>query len=533
MSPTLSLPTTDYLSADCRPPTAVSPTHDPRLTTHDSPVHLDVRSHFSFLDGASSPLALAERAAALGQDVLALTDRDGLHGAIPFARACRGVGVRPFHGATITLPDGRDLTLLVKDRDGWRSLCRLLTAAGLAGRKGHTPVAPALLAAHTAGLLCLTGGHDGPLAGPLLAADEDAARRAVRWLRDLFRDDLWIALPGNDRPDDPLLQARLAALARELGLGVVAVAAVRYATPADAPLADVLACIRAGTTLAAARHLRPNHRHHLADAIELAARFAAHPAALANTRLVADRCPFTLDFGTHHFPAAPIPPDAPDLAPTARLRALCRQGVTDRYAPGDPATWQRAARQLDRELAVIAGLALAPFFLLVHDVVRFARTRGIPCQGRGSAVGSVVAYSLGIGRVDPLAHRLLFERFLSAERGSLPDIDIDFGHARREEVIQYLYRTYGPAHVGMACTVQTYHLRGAVRDVGKALGLPAPALEAVATRVRRGLDPDLTAAVVATVGEGAPAVPPGASSSLFRNASSAPRATSASTTAAS
>ncbi|CAA9583322.1 MAG: Error-prone repair homolog of DNA polymerase III alpha subunit, partial [uncultured Thermomicrobiales bacterium] len=250
----------------------------------------------------------------------------------------------------------------------------------------------------------------------------------------------------------------------------------------------------------AARHLRPNHRYHLADGTELAARFADLPEALANTRAVAARCTFALDFGPHVFPAVPVPAGR---TPDEQLRARCRAGLTDRYAAGDPATWRRAAVQLDHELAVIATLGLAPYFLLVGDVVRFAREAGVPCQGRGSAAGSVVAYTLGISRVDPLAHRLLFERFLSTERASLPDIDIDFGHLGRESVIQYLYRTYGAAHVGMACTVQTYHTRGAVRDVGKALGIPAPTLEAVARRVRRRLDDTLAGAVAAVAGEAA------------------------------
>ena len=467
--------------------------------------HLHCHSHYSFLDGASSPEALARRAADLGQPALALTDWHGLYGAISFDRACRAVGVRPIHGAEIALVDGRHLTLLVKDASGWRSLCRLLTAAQLAGSKGHAPVAPELLAAHTAGLLCLTGCRHGALAAPLLADDEDRARRSARWLRECFGDDLWVELPRNDRADDRALTHRLARLADRLSVGTVASANVHYATPQDGPLADVLACIRAGTTLEAARGLRPNHRHHLAGGAEMAGRFADRPEAVANTSLVAARCTFVLDFGPHHFPSIPVPRGR---TPDDHLLALCRAGVTDRYAAGDPAAWHRAVAQLDHELAVIGKLGLAPYFLLVADVVRFARAEGVPCQGRGSAAGSVASYTLGISRVDPLAHRLLFERFLSEERASLPDIDIDFGHLGREAVIQYLYRTYGEAHVGMACTVQTYHRKGAVRDVGKVLGIPSPTLDAVATRVRRSLDDTLAGAVVAVAGEAALASPP-------------------------
>jgi error-prone DNA polymerase len=494
-------------------------------------VHLHAHSNYSFLDGASSPEALARHAATLGQDTLALTDWSGLHGAIPFDRACRDVGVRPLFGAEIALAGadgqpGRHLTLLVRDAAGWASLCRLLTSAHLAGHKGFAPVAAATLAAHAAGLTCLSGCRHGVIAAPLLADDEGAAWHGAAWLRDLFGDDLWVELPLNARPDERLLAARLGGIADRLGVGVVATANVHYAAPADGPLADTLACIRAGTTLAAARHLRPNHAYHLASGAELAARCPDRPEALANTRLVADRCAFALAFGPHRFPTVPVSagagggveltpdntPDAtadepPAATPDARLRALCHAGLTERYADGDPALWRRAARQLAEELAVIADLGLAPFFLLVADVVRFARARDIPCQGRGSATGSVVAYTLGVARVEPLGQRLLFARFLSRERGSLPDIDLDFGHARREEVVRYLYATYGAAHVGMACTIQTYHTRGAVRDVGKALGLPAPVVEAVARRVRQRLDADLAGAVRAAVGDEALALP--------------------------
>ncbi|HEX6737586.1 MAG TPA: DNA polymerase III subunit alpha, partial [Vicinamibacteria bacterium] len=275
---------------------------------------------------------------------------------------------------------------------------------------------------------------------------------------------------------------------------------VHYATPEEGPLADVLACIREGVTLEAARHLRPNHALYLASGEEMAARFDDLPEAVANTALVAGRCTFALDVGRHAFPAVPIPEGR---TPDAHLRSLCRAGVTARYAGGDPATWRRAIAQLDHELAVIGRLGLAGYFLVVHDVVRFARARGIPCQGRGSAAGSVVAYALGISRVEPLANNLLFERFLSEERGTTPDIDIDFGHKRREEVIQYLYATYGEDCVGMACTVVTYHTRGAVRDVGKVLGIPTPLLETLAKRVRHGLDDRLADAVAAVAGRGA------------------------------
>lgn len=490
------------------------------LPLHSGFVHLHVHSHYSFLDGASSPEALARRAADLRQEALALTDWVGLYGAIEHRQACERAGVRPIYGAEVALqssdssetPNGH-LTLLVKGRTGWQSLCRLLTAAQLAGEKGRPVLTTAMLAANNAGLVCLSGCRHGVVAAPLLVDDGERALASARWLRDLYGDDLWLELPLTRQPDERLLAARLADLGGRLGVGVVATGNVHYATPDHAPLADVLTCIRAGTTLAAARTLRPNHRHYLAGAEEMAARCPLSFEALVNTRSVAARCRFDLAFGRHLFPAVPIPAGRKSagqrIAPTPDdyLRSLCREGLKRRYASDDPALQQQAARQLDRELAVIASLGLVDFFLLVADTAREARVRGIPHQGRGSAAGSVVSYSLGISRVEPLTNRLLFERFLSTERGSLPDIDIDFGHLRREEIIQYLYRTYGAAHVGMACTVQRYHHRGAVRDVGKAWGIPAPTLETLAQRLRRRLDDDLAQAVVAVVGVAAARTP--------------------------
>lgn len=468
--------------------------------------HLHVHSHYSFLDGASSPEALARRAAGLGQPALALTDWNGLYGAVLFSTACQAVGVRPITGAEIALSatpaagPGGHLTLLCQNAAGYRSLCRLLTAAQLAGAKGHAPVAPEQLAAHTEGLICLSGCRHGAVAAPLLAGDAAAAWRAASWLRELFGANLWIELPRNDRPDDRPLTHQLARLASRLGLGVVASANVHYATTTEGALADALACIRHGTTLEAARHLRPNHRYHLASDDELAARFSDLPEAVTNTAVVASTAQFVLEFQPHTFPSVPLPAGR---SADDQLRSLCRAGLTERYARLGAEYWQRAVAQLDRELAVIASLELAAYFLVVHDVVRFAHERGIPCQGRGSAAGSVVAYTLGISRVDPLAHNLLFERFLSLERATTPDIDIDFAHTGREEVIQYIYRTYGEACVGMACTIQTYHARGAVRDLGKVFGFPDATMEELSRRVRRSLDDSLPEAIVAVAGPAA------------------------------
>ncbi|HET8628263.1 MAG TPA: DNA polymerase III subunit alpha, partial [Thermomicrobiales bacterium] len=464
-------------------------------------VHLHCHSAFSFLDGCAQPEELAAAAAGHGQEALALTDWAGLHAAPAFARACRAAGVRPLHGAEVAVPGLGHLTLLVRDKEGWRSLCRLLTAAQLAGRKGQAPVAWEVLARHRAGLLCLSGCRHGALAAPLLAGDEDGASANARRLLALFGADLVVEIPRNRVAGEGPLGRRLAALADALGVPYVATANVHYVAEADGAVAEVLAAIRAGTTLDPERQRRPNHHFALAAEAEMAARCADLPAAVGNTALVAARCDFTLAFERHVFPAVEVPPGE---TADGRLRALCRAGLTARYADGDPELWRRAVARLDAELTTIAGLGYAPYFLFVREVVAHARSRGIRCQGRGSAAGSLVAYCLGISRVEPIANRLLFARFLSAERASPPDIDVDFMHRGRDDVLAWIYARWGAGdRVAMACTYQCYHERGAARDIGKALGIPHPALAALGRRLRRGQDASLAAAVEAVAGAGA------------------------------
>ncbi|MFN8515179.1 MAG: PHP domain-containing protein [Chloroflexia bacterium] len=278
----------------------------------DAPfVHLHVHSYYSFLDGASSPDALARRAADLGQPALALTDWHGLYGAIEHRDACARVGVRPIFGAEIALhphvdddgPPGH-LTLLARDADGWRSLCRLLTAAQLAGSKGQAWATPALLVANTAGLTCLTGCRRRRRRRPLLTGDEDGALKAARWLLECFGDSLWIELPLNEREDDLVLARRLACIAARICRGTVATANVHYADPID-PLADTLACIRAGTTLDSARHLRPNDRYHLAGAAEMRDRCPDFPRRSPTRRLSPGNAPSNSTSVGMSFPPPP------------------------------------------------------------------------------------------------------------------------------------------------------------------------------------------------------------------------------------
>ena len=457
-------------------------------------VELHCHSYYSLLDGASSPEALVEQAAALGYPALALTDHDGLYGAVRFWQAARERGIKPIIGAEVTLAagpprlpaqsacgTGSHLTLLAEDRRGYASLCRLLSAGQLAGQKGQPKLAVEALAAHANGLLCLSGCRQGAIASALLAGDEEKARRAAGQLRDLFGPGrFWIELQRHYLPSDAQLAIALVALARRLGAGLVATNNVHYAGRSGQRLHDLLTCIRCHATLPEALAgglLHPNSEQHLKSPQEMAALFADLPEAVSNSLRIAERCEVSLDFADQRLPAFPVPGGH---TPESYLRHLCQAGLRRRFDPITP----QAQAQMEHELDVIERAGLAGYFLVVWDIVRFARERGIRCQGRGSAANSLVAYLLGITPVDPLRHNLLFERFLSEGTTTMPDIDVDFAADRREEVIQYVYERYGEEHVGMVCNVVTYRARSAVREAAKALAFPLD----VADRAAKALD---------------------------------------------
>jgi len=429
-------------------------------------LELHCHSNFSLLDGASHPEELVERAAELGMDALALTDHDAVYGAVRFVQAARAHGIRPLLGAELTLTEGHHLVLLAENRVGWRNLCRLISRARHNAPKGHAALPPEELIGHTDGLIALSGCGQGEVVAALQQRGRSAALAVASRYRDLFGPDrFWIELQHHLLPEDDAMVDELVALARHLGVGYVATNNVHYAVQDGHRLQDVLVCIRHQTTLdEAGVLLRPNSEFYLKPAAEMAALFADHPEALANTRRIAERCRFELGYGLQDLPAFPTPDG---LTPIDYLRHLCQRALSSSE------TFQPSAiqRRLTHELAVIERAGLANYFLIVWDIVRFARERGIRCQGRGSAANSLVAYLLGISPIDPLAHDLVFERFLSDERALPPDIDIDFQADRREEVIQYVYRRYGPEQSAMACTVVTFRARSALRDVGKALGI--------------------------------------------------------------
>lgn len=456
-------------------------------------VELHCHSGFSMLDGASSPEALVERALALGMSSLALTDHDGLYGAVRFDTAARARGLRPILGAEITLnverktaippaqDDGPHLVLLAENRRGYANLCALISKAQLAGSKGHARAKLDWLRGHTEGLIALTGCSHGLVTSRLLANDHAGARAALDALRQLFpKDCLYVELQYHFRRQDAPLTDALAALATECDLPLVATNNAHYATREGHRLHDVLVANRHNLPLPEAKpQLRDNSEYYLKSGRQMAALFGAYPQAIANTATIAARCDVPLAFRQDALPPWPHGDGEP---PNDQLSRLCWTALPQRYNPeGAPA----AHDQLRHELDVIARIDLAGYFLLVYDIVCYAKERGIQVRGRGSAANSIVAYLLGITNVDPIAHDLLFERFLSAEARIMPDIDLDFCSRRREEVIQYVYERYGQDHTAMVCNYITYRTRSAMRDVGKALGLP-PDLLARLSKASRG-----------------------------------------------
>jgi error-prone DNA polymerase len=423
-------------------------------------------SNFSFLQGGSHPEELIERAAELGLAAIALTDRDGLYGAVRFSAYARQRGVAAILGSELTFEDGARIVLLVENEAGYANLCQLVSRAQMRGSKGDARLRVDDFEGCSDGLTALAGASFGRI-------DRE---RAVAY-RAIFGERFYIELQQHLTPQETRRNLQLVRLARESGVPYVATNAVVYARKDDALVADVLACVRDGTTLQTARDanaLRPNAEFHLKSPAAMRRLFAQYPEAIAASAAIARRCRFRLERLAGQFPLFPVPEGS---TPQRYLRKLVYRGAAKRY----PAPLEtKIERQLEYELGLIAKMDLAGYFLIVWDIVRIAAELGVLCQGRGSAANSAVCYALGITAVDPIAMNLLFERFMSEERREIPDIDIDFAHQDREKVIQYVYERYGRANAAMVAEVITYQARSAIRDVGKVLGLSLEQVDAIA-----------------------------------------------------
>jgi error-prone DNA polymerase len=470
-------------------------------------IEFHARSAFSFLEGASVPEELAEVCAAHQMPAMALLDRDGVYGVPRFHLAMRKLDLKAHIGAEITslltcaiadepLPR---VPLLCASREGYQNLCRLITRMKLRAPKYpvasprrikpeedgilHSQATASLadLSEYAAGLICLTGGDEGPLTSALASGGMQAGRNALEQLTAIYgHENVYVELQRHyNRTQEARNQAAIE-LARSLRLPLLATQGVQYAKPEERRILDVFTCIRNHRTLdTAGRLLARDSERYLKTPQQMLQLFADLPEATANTLELSARLDFTMNDLGYQFPRYPAPEGE---TMNSFLRARTMEGARNRYLrPGQSDLWQRAQRQIERELALIEHLELAGYFLIVWDIVRYCHTQGILVQGRGSAANSAVCYSLGITAVDAVGMELLFERFLSEERGEWPDIDLDLPSGdQRERVIQYVYERYGKLGAAMTANVITYRGRSAAREVGKALSFDGETLDRLA-----------------------------------------------------
>jgi error-prone DNA polymerase len=430
-------------------------------------VELHARSAFSFLEGASLPEFMAFTCAERGISAMALLDRNGVYGAPRFHLGSQQYGIKAHVGAELSLASGGNLPLLVKSRGGYQNLCRLITTAKLRSpKKILAAVGMEELAGYAEGLICLTGDEQGPLANALARAGIAAGRHWLQQMIAIFRrENVYVELQRHaNRFQESRNQAAIQ-LAREFHLPLLASNGVRYAVPKEREIADVFTCLKNKCRLdTAGRLLSENSLRYIRSPEEMTCIFSDLPESIANTSELSSRLDFTLEALGYEFPRYPVPADE---TISSFLRKRTWEGARNRYQP----VTERVRRQLEKELILIEKLKLEGYFLIVWDIVCFCQKNGILVQGRGSAANSAVCYSLGITAVDPIGMELLFERFLSEERGEWPDIDLDLPSGdQREQVIQYVYERYGKRGAAMTANVCTYRGRSAAREMGKVLG---------------------------------------------------------------
>ena len=431
----------------------------------DKYVELHCRSAFSFLEGASLPEDLVEQCARLDIPAMALIDTDNVSGAPRFYMAAKKVGIRPHIGAEITAAAGGRYTLLVENREGYQNLCRLITSMKLRSEKGQAAASDQEFRLYSKGLISIADGS-----------------QPFETLMDIYGSkNVYAEVQRHLIRGEEIGNERVKGLARRAKLPVIATNGVHYAHPKKRALMDVLTCTRHKTNVEeAGRLLEQNSEHYLKPSSAMRRLFRLRPEMIGNALELSDRLQFTLADLGYEFPRYPVPGGE---SMDSYLRARTLAGAMKRYG-GHAA---KAYRQIERELKMIEKLKLPGYFLIVWDIVEFCRQQGILVQGRGSAANSAVCYSLGITAVDPVKMELLFERFLSEERGEWPDIDLDLPSGDdRERAIQYVYQRYGKLGAAMTANVITYRSRSAVRDVGKALGFDQEALERISKLSSRG-----------------------------------------------
>jgi DNA polymerase III subunit alpha len=480
-------------------------------------VHLHCHSHFSLLDGASPITGLVERAKSLGMTGLALTDHGNLYGALEFYKKAKAAGINPIVGYEAYIaPQSRfhkeaggmkeasyHLTLLAQNRVGFKNLIKLASQAFLEGFYFKPRIDKELLAAHSEGIVCLSGCVSGEFSRTLLQEQQDGPRwqqamDIAGWFHKVFGDRYFIEIQNNGLEIQRMALERAVEIARRMGLPLVATSDAHYVNREDAEAQDVLLCINTGKFRTDKNRMRmEGDQFFLRSQEEMYAALPGYEEALKQSQLIADSVNIELELGKRHFPNYTPPAGK---TPQDFLYELCLAGLSDRYA-GDPTRMQDGqllpvvTERLARELSCIGKLGFSNYFLIVWDFVRYAREQNIPATARGSGVGSLVCYALYLSHVCPLKYDLLFERFLDESRLEAPDIDIDFCKDRRNEVILYVKEKYGAANVAQIGTFGTLAARAAIRDVGRALGMPIPRVDAVVALVPEELHITLKKAV--------------------------------------
>ncbi|HVX09813.1 MAG TPA: DNA polymerase III subunit alpha [Pirellulales bacterium] len=480
-------------------------------------VHLHCHSHYSLLDGASPIDGLIARAKGLGMNALALTDHGNLYGALEFYQEAKSAGINPIIGYEAYVAPGSrfnkevskndeasyHLTLLAQNAQGFKNLIKLSSSAFLEGFYRKPRIDKELLAAHHEGLICLSGCVSGEFSRALLRGqtaepDLKEAMETAAWFHKLFGDRYFIEIQNNGLEIQRMAMEGAVEVARHMGLPLVATSDAHYIGREDAEAQDVLLCINTGKFRTDTNRMRmEGDQFYLRGPEEMYSAFPGFDEAVARSQQIADSVNIELQLGQRHFPAFDVPDDK---TPTDYLRELCLDGLRRRYA-NVPEMWAEGElapvvmERLERELDVINRLGFPNYFLIVWDFVRFAASRDIPATARGSGVGALVSYALGLSHVCPLKYDLLFERFLDISRLEAPDIDIDFCKDRRGEVIQYVKDKYGEENVAQIGTFGTLAARAAIRDVGRALGLPIPRVDAIVAMVPETLNISLSEAL--------------------------------------
>ena len=438
-------------------------------------IELHASSAFSFLDGAGLPEEYIGAAAECGMPAMALLDRDGVYGAPRFHLAAKKAGIQAHIGAEVTSTTGIRYPLLAETQEGYQNLCRLLTRSKLRAPKGKGAVTDDELAEYAGGLVCLTGGECGPLT---TAIRNKSGSDTLDRLTGVFgHRNVYVELQRHYNREEEAINRQAVALAETFHLPLLATNGVRYAVPIQREVLDVFTCIRNHRTLeTSGRLLSQNSERHLKTSLQMTRLFHDIPQAIANTGELSARLQFTLKDLGYQFPKYPLR-EGETMA--SFLRKRTDEGARNRFQPYN----EKSRRQIERELVLIEKLHLEGYFLIVWDIVQFCLRNNILIQGRGSAANSAVCYALGITAIDPVKMGLLFERFLSEERGEWPDIDLDLPSGdQRERAIQYVYERYGALGAAMTANVITYRGRSAAREVGKVLGFDTETLPQIVAR---------------------------------------------------